>query len=723
MKRTPRLVLVTSVIALVTLFLSSLVSAHPVTIDGAAGADWFSQSLLPRANAGHILRNSSGQGEYAWKDVAGTATRAGDQRIIPDPTQSITKAVDLNQFRVTADATNLYFLAEMDVIPTSIPNGKLPQLQIAIQTPTGAHANSTLISPNGTVAVSTTVASSANWDFLVQTQFQTGLTQPAKLYTAPGSSSNAGAATLTKSTGNTMEIRIPWSSIGGQPTKDKHLRLTTAVLYSDGSAPADGADSKVVDAVSSASDTLAEVTDGDIDTFSDVYFDTDGNPYAPLLVSEVVPRPKNNSKAGQWVEIYNNSGVALNLSGFKFGDEANRGGSPSATDTDGMFQLPSISLPAGQVLIVTRNKGEFDLLLYPPAQLPPSFTRIYSTDQTETGHLSKYTAWSNGKFDLKDRPTDPLNPVPFSDEQLILDQSDTIIDLVQYAVQGAATYPGVTALPVPLAGIPSDTSFQRSPASRDTNDHTLDFVVTSTFATQTPGNANTTTQTDLSMVKTGPTAQLVSTQAEYVLHYSNANAGAVGATNVVITDTLPASVAYVSEGSSPPIAPSSEPVAGVRQWNLPTLNPGASGVITVTVTLPALPQVITNTAEISIAAGGAVTEFDPSNNMSQLETTVTPVPQPDVGISKTLTNPGQAYPTGQAIYQIDYANTGDADAATVTIVDTIPAGLTYVSNSGGFTATPGAGTVTFDLGTLPGTSRSRSTSPRAPRWAARWSTT
>src|SRR5262245_39732956 len=110
MKRTPRLVLITSVIALVTLFLSSLVNAHPVTVNGSAGTDWFPKSLLPRTNAGHILRNASNEGEYAWKDAAGTATRVGDQRLI-NATQSITKAVDLTQFRVTADATNLYFLA------------------------------------------------------------------------------------------------------------------------------------------------------------------------------------------------------------------------------------------------------------------------------------------------------------------------------------------------------------------------------------------------------------------------------------------------------------------------------------------------------------------------------------------------------------------------------------------------------------------------------------
>src|SRR5262249_33939522 len=154
---------------------------------------------------------------------------------------------------------------------------------------------------------------------------------------------------MTKSTGNTIEIRIPWSNIGGKPAKDKHLRLTTAVLYTDGSVPADGANSKVVDAVSSASDTLAEVQDGVIDTFSDVYFDTNGEPYSPLLVSEVVPRPGGN-KNGQWVEIYNNTGVAFNLGGFKFGDEANRGGNSTQ---DGMFQLKNDTLQPGQVAIVT----------------------------------------------------------------------------------------------------------------------------------------------------------------------------------------------------------------------------------------------------------------------------------------------------------------------------------------------------------------------------------
>src|SRR5690349_15998331 len=143
MKRTPRLVLVTSAIALVTLFLSSLVSAHSVTVDGAAGADWFSKSLLPRTNAGHILRNASNQGEYAWKDVAGTATRAGDQRIAG--TSNITRAVDLVQFRVTGDAQNLYFMAETEFIPLGTSGLNLPQFQIAIDTAAGG--TSTLVDP------------------------------------------------------------------------------------------------------------------------------------------------------------------------------------------------------------------------------------------------------------------------------------------------------------------------------------------------------------------------------------------------------------------------------------------------------------------------------------------------------------------------------------------------------------------------------------------------
>jgi uncharacterized repeat protein (TIGR01451 family) len=715
MKRTPRFVFITSVIALLTLLMSSIVSAHTVTVNGA-GADWFSKTQLPRTNAGHILRNASGQGEYAWSDVVGTATRVGDQRV--DATTPFTRAVDLEQFRVTADATNLYFLAELEFIASTsnpVPSSKLPQLQIAIQTPSGTHLNTSLVSPNGSVPVDTTVSTDANWDFLVQTRFQASLSAPPALYTTPASSSNVGSATLTKSTGNTAEISIPWSELGGKPAKDKHLRFTLAVLFSDGTTPSDGATSKVMDAISSADDTLAEVQDGGIDTFFDVYFDTNGEPYSPLLVSEIVPRP-NGSKGGQWVEIYNNSGAALNLNGFKFGDEANRGGNSSQ---DGMFQLPNISLPAGQVLIVTRNRSSFDALAYgtntEPPMLPAGFNRIYTVDQSETGStpspLSPDNAWTgctqaaDCKFDLKIDPSiDPITqqPRPFSDEQLILDESDTIVDLVQYAVPGAATYPGVTSLPVPAAGVPNNASYQRTPADRDTNDHTLDFVVTSSYAEQTPGNANLASQTDLSLVKTGPTSQVENTQARYVLHYSNANPGAVGATGIVISDTLPAGVTYVSEDSSPVIQPST--VNGqTYTWTLPQLNAGATGLITITVQMPSLAAVpggvITNTAEISIAPGGAISELDPSNNTAQLATTVTLTAQPDLGISKTLLNPGQAYPTGQAIYQVDYANSGDLDAATVTILDTIPPGLTYVSNTGGFPATPGTGTVLFNLGT------------------------
>src|SRR5262245_42014270 len=141
MKRTPRLVLVTSLIALVTLFLSSLVSAHSVTVTDSGTADWFPKSLLPRTNAGHILRNGSNQGEYAWHDAVGTATHAGDQRVVG--TTNLTRAVDLEQFRVTGDAQNLYFLAETEFIPLGTAGLNLPQFQIAIDSAAGG--TSTLI--------------------------------------------------------------------------------------------------------------------------------------------------------------------------------------------------------------------------------------------------------------------------------------------------------------------------------------------------------------------------------------------------------------------------------------------------------------------------------------------------------------------------------------------------------------------------------------------------
>lgn len=75
------------------------------------------------------------------------------------------------------------------------------------------------------------------------------------------------------------------------------------------------------------------------------------------------------------------------------------------------------------------------------------------------------------------------------------------------------------------------------------------------------------------------------------------------------------------------------------------------------------------------------------------------------GLTVNKTGPASAASGSNITYTINYANTGGAPATGVIIKDTVPAGTTFVSATGG--GTLGAGVVTWTIGTLaPGASGS-----------------
>jgi uncharacterized repeat protein (TIGR01451 family) len=702
-----------SLIALMSMFLANLASAHSITVDGAISTDWIS-AKGPRANSAHIVRDTSGRGEVIWNDTATTATKIGDERIASaSPTAIYTRSVDLEQVRVTGDATNLNIIVALNFVPTLnvVGTSKAPQIQIAIDTGNGAN-NTSLVDPKAGVPVSTTVSTSAAWEYLLQTQFQSSA--PAtrgllKIYTTPVASTTGGTVNLSVSPGNYAEMSIPWSAIGGKPAVGARLRFTVATLLSDGTIPADGAGSKVLDATSPVvtGGTLAEVQDGVIDgnnlgpAYFDATFNTAGDVYAPLVVSEFVPLPSWIAKAGTplaglgpkqagWVEIANAGTTPVQLNGYKVGDETTRGGS------EGMYNLPNISLPAGQVIVIARNAGAFKDFYYAGAN--PSFT-VYSFTSTDSNALSQYTKWGTGTFDFKTAAT---TSGAYSDEVVVLDASDAIVDVLQYVYDPANPaskfYPDQTSMIAPAAGITADTDYQRCPATRDTNDATLDVATFGLKTDVTPGIACANNTVELGITKTGPTVATPATQVDYALHYSNTG---VGATDVIISDTLPTGFVYVSEASVPAITASTPDGTNpqMRKWLVSKLNQNASGVITVTVTLPATPGTFTNQAEIKSGSVPPQPESVNSNNTSSV-TTDTTQNASDVQVTKTLLNPDEAYPGGQAIYQIGFTNTGNQPATGVTIADTFPAGLSYASNDGGYT-TSGTNPVTFNIGTVP----------------------
>jgi uncharacterized repeat protein (TIGR01451 family) len=162
------------------------------------------------------------------------------------------------------------------------------------------------------------------------------------------------------------------------------------------------------------------------------------------------------------------------------------------------------------------------------------------------------------------------------------------------------------------------------------------------------------------------------------------NFGPSSASSVVVTDTLPAT-RDVCERERQRINNS-----GVVSWSLGTLASGQVSNVTVTVTAPASGS-LTNTASVSSPTG----DPNSTNNVTApVITTVTPVA--DVGIGKT--GPASVLASSNLVYTISVTNFGPSSASSVTVTDTLPLGVTFVSASGG--GANNSGVVNWSLGTL-----------------------
>ncbi|MBC7260816.1 MAG: DUF11 domain-containing protein, partial [Chloroflexi bacterium] len=120
----------------------------------------------------------------------------------------------------------------------------------------------------------------------------------------------------------------------------------------------------------------------------------------------------------------------------------------------------------------------------------------------------------------------------------------------------------------------------------------------------------------------------------FTLRY--ANLSQVQTTGVLITDTLPISLTYVSSASSPNIGSPSNPSGNVWVWHAGTMASQASGVITVTARRDYIGGlvVVTNTAVISSPA----LDSDIGNNTSSAAVRLVPGPAATMSITATPTS-------------------------------------------------------------------------------------
>ena len=161
--------------------------------------------------------------------------------------------------------------------------------------------------------------------------------------------------------------------------------------------------------------------------------------------------------------------------------------------------------------------------------------------------------------------------------------------------------------------------------------------------------------------------------ATYTLTVSNAGGAATSGT-VTVTDTLPASLSYVSAtGTGWTCGASGQTVTCTRATALAA---GASyPAITVTVNVSTTaPTSVTNTGSVS-GGGQTNTTNDSSSDLTNINGVA------DVTIAKTHTGNFTRGTTGT--YTLTVSNAGGAaTSGTVTVTDTLPAGFSYSSATG-----------------------------------------
>ena len=195
---------------------------------------------------------------------------------------------------------------------------------------------------------------------------------------------------------------------------------------------------------------------------------------------------------------------------------------------------------------------------------------------------------------------------------------------------------------------------------------------------------------DLAITKTdSPDPVTAGNNLTYLLTVTNS--GPAQATGVVVTDTIPAGVSFVSATPSQGSCGPPNPIT----CNLGTINNGANATVTIVVT-PTAAGPLSNTATVS----GSQSDPNTSNNTDTEGTTVNPAPQ-TANLSLVKTDSPDPVTAGNPLtYVLTVTNGGPSQATGVTVTDTLPAGVTLNSATPSQGSCSGTSTVTCNLGTI-----------------------
>ncbi len=161
------------------------------------------------------------------------------------------------------------------------------------------------------------------------------------------------------------------------------------------------------------------------------------------------------------------------------------------------------------------------------------------------------------------------------------------------------------------------------------------------------------------------------------------NAGTVNAAGVTGTFTIPAGLSYVSNSCGATFA------SPTLTWSVGALAAGGSASCTINLTAAA-----PGTHTVNGNATMTNVDTNPANNTASSQVQVIA----NADLSLTITGPGTGVIGSNVNFTATVSNAGPANATGVVATFTVPAGLTYVSNSCG--ATFASPTLTWTIGAL-----------------------
>ncbi len=350
--------------------------------------------------------------------------------------------------------------------------------------------------------------------------------------------------------------------------------------------------------------------------------------------------------------------------------------SSTAEDADHDIQLVlefAADTPTG-VIPVNASTPRADLVL----------TKTDNPDPVSAGGVLVYTLRvdNNGPDDAQD----------------VVVHDDLPLGVTFVSTNGCAEDPN--GVPTCTLGTVANSSFKSYTITVNVNSNTFGNItntanVTSSTAENNPGDetdsATTTSlapanSADLSITKSdSPDPVEPGGTLTYTIMVTNN--GPDSASNVVITDSLPASLTLVSSSGC------NQDPNGTPTCTVGTLANGASAMVTLVTSVSGdASGTINNSASVSSSASDPVS----GNNTANASTTVMQ-PGADLHLEKS-DNPDPVDAGSQLTYTVSVDNNGPNAAEDVVVNDTLPAGVTFVATSG--CVEDPAGVPTCTLGTI-----------------------